>query len=54
MRERCINEFNVAYGMDSKLKGKNRDITPFERKSIMKKLKDLNKKYLILKMKYLI
>ena len=36
MRERCINEFNIAYGMDSKLKekqkGKNRDITPFERK----------------------
>lgn len=36
MRERCIDEFNIAYGMDSKLKekqkGKNRDITPFERK----------------------
>ena len=36
MREKCIDEFNIAYGMDSKLKekqkGKNRDITPFERK----------------------
>ena len=31
MRERCIDEFNVAYGLNSKLKekekGKNRDIT---------------------------
>lgn len=55
MRERCIDEFNIAYDMNSKLKekqkGKNRDITPFERKSLMKKLKILNKKYLILKMK---
>ena len=36
MREKCIDEFNIAYGMYSKLKekqkGKNRDITPFERK----------------------
>ena len=24
MRERCINEFNVAYGMDSKLKEKQK------------------------------
>ena len=36
MRERCINEFNISYGMDSKLKekqkGKNRDITSYERK----------------------
>ena len=36
MRERCINEFNIVYGLDSKLKekekGKNRDITSYERK----------------------
>lgn len=36
MREICIDEFNIAYGMDSKLKekqkGKNRDITSYERK----------------------
>ena len=35
MRERCIDEFNVAYGLNSKLKekekGKNRDITSYER-----------------------
>ena len=45
MRERCIDEFNVAYGMDSKLKekqkGKNRDITPFERKVYNEKVKGL-------------
>ncbi len=43
MRERCIDEFNIAYGMDSKLKekqkGKNRDITPFERKVYNEKVK---------------
>ena len=45
MRERCINEFNIAYGMDSKLKekqkGKNRDITPYERKIYNEKVKGL-------------
>ena len=45
MRERCIEEFNVAYVMDSKLKekqkGKNRDITPFERKVYNEKVKGL-------------
>lgn len=45
MRERCINEFNIAYGMDSKLKekqkGKNRDITPFERKLFNERVKGL-------------
>ena len=45
MRERCIDEFNIAYGMDSKLKekqkGKNRDITPFERKIYNEKVKGL-------------
>ena len=45
MRERCINEFNIAYGMDSKLKekqkGKNRDITPFERKVYNEKVEGL-------------
>ena len=45
MRERCIDEFNIAYGMDSKLKekqkGKNRDITPFERKVYNEKVKGL-------------
>ena len=45
MRERCIDEFNIAYGMDSKLKekqkGKNRDITPFERKVYNEKVKVL-------------
>lgn len=43
MRERCIDEFNIAYGVDSKLKekqkGKNRDITPFERKVYNEKVK---------------
>lgn len=45
MRERCIEEFNIAYGMNSKLKekqkGKNRDITPFERKVYNGKVKGL-------------
>ena len=45
MRERCIDEFNIVYGMDSKLKekqkGKNRDITPFERKIYNEKVKGL-------------
>ena len=45
MRERCIDEFNIAYGLDSKLKekqkGKNRDITPFERKVYNEKVKGL-------------
>lgn len=45
MRERCINEFNIAYGMDSKLKekqkGKNRDITSYERKIYNEKVKGL-------------
>ncbi len=45
MRERCIEEFNIAYGMNSKLKekqkGKNRDITPFERKVYNEKVKGL-------------
>ena len=44
MRERCINEFNIAYGLDSKLKekqkGKNRDITSYERKLFNEKDKD--------------
>ena len=45
MRERCIDEFNVAYGMDSKLKekqkGKNRDITSYERKLFNERVKGL-------------
>ena len=45
MRERCINEFNIAYGMDSKLKekqkGKNRDITSYERKLFNARVKGL-------------
>ena len=45
MRERCIDEFNIAYGMDSKLKekqkGKNRDITSYERKLFNERVKDL-------------
>ena len=44
-RERCIDEFNIAYGMNSKLKekqkGKNHDITPFERKVYNEKVKGL-------------
>ena len=47
MRERCINEFNIAYGMDSKLKekqkGKNRDITSYERKLFNERVKELKK-----------
>lgn len=45
MRERCINEFNIAYGLNSKLKekqkGKNRDITSYERKIYNEKVKGL-------------
>ena len=45
MRERCINEFNITYGMDSKLKekekGKNRDITSYERKLFNERVKGL-------------
>ena len=45
MRERCIDEFNIAYGMDSKLKekqkGKNRDITSYERKLFNERVKCL-------------
>lgn len=45
MRKRCINEFNIAYGMDSKLKekekGKNRDITSYERKLFNERVKGL-------------
>lgn len=48
MRERCINEFNIAYGMDSKLKekqkGKNRDITSYERKLFNERVKGLKQK----------
>ena len=45
MRERCINEFNIAYGINSKLKekqkGKNRDITSYERKLFNERVKGL-------------
>ena len=45
MRERCINEFNIIYGLDSKLKekekGKNRDITSYERKLFNERVKGL-------------
>lgn len=45
MRERCIDEFNIAYGMNSKLKekqkGKNRDITSYERKLFNERVKGL-------------
>lgn len=45
MRERCIDEFNIAYGMDSKLKekqkGKSRDITSYERKLFNERVKGL-------------
>ena len=45
MRERCIYEFNIAYGMNSKLKekqkGKNRDITSYERKLFNERVKGL-------------
>ena len=57
MRERCIYEFNVAYGMDSKLKkkekGKNRDITPYERKLYNEKIKGLKNEFNDLKKKLL-
>lgn len=45
MRERCIEEFNQVYQLDNKLKekkkGKNRDITPYERKIYNEKVKGL-------------
>lgn len=45
MRERCIDEFNIAYGLNSKLKekekGKNRDITSYERKLFNARVKGL-------------
>lgn len=45
MRESCINEFNIAYGLNSKLKekekGKNRDITSYERKLFNERVKGL-------------
>ncbi len=45
MRERCINEFNQVYQLDNTLKekkkGKNRDITPYERKIYNEKVKEL-------------
>ena len=45
MRERCINEFNQVYELDTKLKekqkGKNRDYTPFERLKFNEKEKEL-------------
>ena len=45
MRERCIDEFNIAYSMDSKpkekQKGKNRDITSYERKLFNERVKGL-------------
>lgn len=48
MRERCINEFNQVYELDSKLKekqkGKNRDYTPFERLKFNEKEKKLKQK----------
>lgn len=47
MREKCINEFNIAYGMNSKLKekqkGKNRDITSYERKLFNERVKGIKK-----------
>ena len=45
MREKCIEEFNQVYQLDNKLKqkqkGKNRDITPYERKIYNEKVKGL-------------
>ena len=45
MRERCITEFNQVYQLNNKLKekrkGKNRDITPYERKIYNEKVKGL-------------
>ena len=44
MRERCIDEFNIAYGMNSKLKekqkDKNRVLLHMKENSLMKELKD--------------
>jgi len=52
MRERCIKEFNEVYSLDSKLKekqkGKNRDITPYERKIYNEKVKGLKQEISIL------
>ena len=52
MRERCIDEFNIAYGLDSKLKekqkGKNRDITSYERKLFNERVKSLKQEISIL------
>ena len=45
MRESCITEFNQVYQLNNKLKekrkGKNRDITPYERKIYNEKVKGL-------------
>ncbi len=45
MRERCISEFNQVYQLENTLKekqkGKNRDITPYERKLYNEKVKGL-------------
>ncbi len=45
MRERCIEKFNQVYQLDNTLKekqkGKNRDITPYERKIYNEKVKGL-------------
>ena len=45
MRERCIEEFNQVYQLDNKLKekqkGKNRDITSYERKLFNERVKGL-------------
>ena len=45
IRKAYIDEFNIAYGMDSKLKekqkGKNRDITSYERKLFNERVKGL-------------
>ena len=45
IRKAYIDEFNIAYGMDSKLKekqkGKNRDITSYERKLFNERVKEL-------------
>lgn len=45
MRSKCIEEFNLAYSKDNKLKekqkGKNRDITSYERKLFNERVKGL-------------
>lgn len=44
MREKCIEKFNQVYQLDNKLKekkkGKNRDITPYERKIYNEKVRE--------------